>query len=183
MTELLVAGFQGDIHRASGVLDDLRVLDDQWILELADAVAVHRDITGLVSMDQSYQPTGRRAAEWGRCLGILIGASLSIPFLANACPFVEEGVVTAAGLGRIGIAGIDASFWEKTLGIPQNFFEQAAQLVLPGNSAIYAVLEVSDADIAGQRFVSYGARILQLSLRPQQQRNIDRLLREGAGAD
>jgi len=183
MTELLVAGFPGDIHRASGVLDDLRVLDDPWLLELADAVAVHRDITGLVTMDQSYRPTGRRAAEWGRCLGILIGASLSIPFLADACPFVEEGVVTAAGLGRIGIAGVDASFWEKTLGIPQNFFEQAAELVLPGNSAIYAVLEVSDPDMATGRFLNYGGKILHLPLSSQQQRNLERLLRDGAGSD
>jgi len=182
MAELLVIGFQGNIHKASQVLDELRVLDDNWLLELADAVAVYRDLNGFVTMDRSYQPTGRRAGDWGRPLGIVIGASLSIPFLANACPFVEEGVVTAAGLGRIGIGGIDASFWEHTLGIPRTFFEQAAKLVLPGDSAIYAVLEAFESTKASARFQGYGGVVLKLSLSTKQQTKIERLLSDGASS-
>ena len=180
MLEILVVGFKGNVHRASGILDELRVLDDKWILDLADAVAVHRKVDGSVAMDQSYRPTGRRAAEWGSTIGLLIGATLSVPFIGDACPMVSEGVMTAAGLGRIGIAGVDASFWAGVLWIGQNFVELAGQLVLPGDSAIFAILEVDDAAPATMRFQKYGGTILHLSLSIEQQSKITRLLENSA---
>src|SRR5208282_2655820 len=100
MAELLVVGFQDNLHRASGVLDELRVLDDKWILELADIVAVHRDIDGALVMDQSYQPTGGRADDWGGTLGLLIVATLSISSIGSASVVVGEGAITAAALTR-----------------------------------------------------------------------------------
>jgi uncharacterized membrane protein len=181
MAEILVASFQDNIHRASGVLDELRVLDEEWILELADSVAVHRDIDGSVAMDQSYQPTGRRAAEWGATLGLIIGASLSIPLLLGASPVVAGGAVMAADLARREITGVRPSYWRDLLEIPAEFFERASQLVKPGNSAIFAILEGSDATLAASRFQRYGGTILDLTLTSQQHANIKRLLKNAAG--
>jgi uncharacterized membrane protein len=180
MPELFVVGFRDNIHRASGVLDELRVLDDQWIRDLADAVAVHRDVDGTVAMDQGYRPTGRRAAEWGGTLGVLIGVSLSIPYLAGGSGSIAEGVMTAAGLARVGLGGVEVSFWKDTLGIPEEFLKPAGQQVLPGDSAIFAILDAFDSAPAARGFQRYGGTILQLSLDAHLRSRILRLLEDGA---
>jgi uncharacterized membrane protein len=182
MPEILVVGFRENIHRAAGVLDELRVLDDKWILDLADAVAIHRDPDGAVAMDQCYQPTGRRTGEWGGTLGVLLGASLSIPSLKDGAGAIADGVLTAAALARVGLAGIDASFWTDALGISTDFFQGATRLVPPGDSAIYAVLEALDPALAASRFQRYGGTPLHLSLGWEQQVKVERILREGAMA-
>ena len=79
MVALIVISLRDNLHRASAVLDGLRVLDGEWISELRDALAVHRDLVGERRMDQTYQPTSYRAAGWEGALGLLIGATLSFP--------------------------------------------------------------------------------------------------------
>lgn len=181
MPEILVVGFKNNIHRASGVLDELRVLDDKWILDLADAVAAHRDIGGMVAMDQCYQPTGRRTGEWGGTIGVLLGAALSIPFLKGGTGAVADGVMTAAGLARVGIAGVEVSFWSDTLGINADFFKQASDLAHPGDSTIYMVLESLEPAAVSARFQRYGGTVLHLSLKWEHQMKIERLLAESEG--
>jgi len=180
MPEVVVVGFKANIHRASGVLDELRVLDDKWIRDLSEAVALHRQNNGLVKMDQTYKPTGRRASDGGGTIGLLIGASLSIPYLEDSSQSVSEGVLAASGLARIGIAGVEASFWNDTLGIRESFFEQAGQVVLPGDSAIFAMLEVLDSGFAATRFQRYGGTILSLSISDQQQMMMQRLIKDSS---
>ena len=175
MTELLVVGFQDNIYRATGVLDELRVLDDTWILALADAVALHRDIHGVVAMDQNYQPTRNRSVEWGRTLGFLIGASLSVSFLADASPMVAEGTSAADSLGRIGAAEKRGSFWKERFGIPEEFLAKASLIVQPGNSAVYAIVEGPDSALAAARFQRYGGIILHLTLTTPQLQMIERI--------
>jgi len=182
MAELLVVGFQDNIHRASGVLDELRVLDDKWILDLADAVALHRDVDGRLTMDQSYQPTGRNAAKWGSTLGLIIGATLLIPIANGANVFVSAGAnaaVTSFGqkAGAAEFSG-HASIWEDILGFPPESLEKAKQLIRHGNSAIYVILEAADPTPASARFEGYGGAVLHLSLSTPQQVIIERLLKD-----
>jgi len=183
MAELLVVGFQDNIHRASGVLDELRVLDDEWILELADAVAVHREMDGTLAMDQNYQPTGRGATEWGATIGFLVGATLSIPFTTGASPDVALGAKIAANLATSQTGGVNvsvrASLSKNLSSILEEFFERARPLLRPGNSAIYAMLETSDSTIAPARFQRYGGAVVRLTLSSQQQLEIERLIKEG----
>ncbi len=86
MAELIVVGFKNDTGRASQVLNELKILDDEWIVQLRDAVAVHRDAKGALKMDQSYQPTGWQGAGWGGALGLIIGATLAILSLPARVP-------------------------------------------------------------------------------------------------
>ncbi len=184
MVQLLIVSFQDNLHRASGVLDELRVLDDRWILELADMVAVHRDMDGALVMDQSYQPTGGKAGDWGGALGLLIAATLSVSSIEDASLVVAEGAILGAALPRAGIGGASvaasASLWADVFGIPVEFIEEAGQLVRPGNSAIYAILEASNPELAAARFQRYGGAILHVTLSTQQQVKIGQYLRDGA---
>ena len=181
MEELVVVGFAGNMQRASGVLDELRVLDDEWISQMEDAVAVHRSEDGKLVMDQSYRPTGREGAAWGGALGLLIGATVAIPFTAGASAAVAAGALAAGALGGVALGattgGLDAVFWKDELGVPEDFVRQASSLVEPGSSAIYAVLDSDEPELVVARFQGYGGKVLRTSLTKDQKMRIEAALR------
>jgi uncharacterized membrane protein len=43
MSQLIVVGFKQDMYRASEVLNKLSAMNDDWVVDLHDAVAVYRD--------------------------------------------------------------------------------------------------------------------------------------------
>ena len=79
MRNLIVVGFK-DRYRAADVLNQLRQMDFDWVVDLDDAVAVYRDSKGRLRMQQSYDLTTGEGAAWGGIWGSLIGAALSLPF-------------------------------------------------------------------------------------------------------
>jgi len=72
------------MYRASDVLNQLQAMDDDWVVDLHDAVAVYRDYNGKLRVDQSYQMTTSEGAGWGGLWGSLIGLTLAIPFTGGA---------------------------------------------------------------------------------------------------
>jgi uncharacterized membrane protein len=68
MSNLIVVGFKKDMYRASQVLNQLRELDADWVIDLRDSVAVYRDYSGKLRVDQTYITTGEGAA-WGTLWG------------------------------------------------------------------------------------------------------------------
>ncbi len=180
MAELIVVGFKNDIYRASQVLDELGDLNDDWVVDLRDAVAVYRDAEGKLIMAKNYQPTARQGAGLGGTLGLLIGATLAIPFTAGASAAVAAGAIAAGALGgaALGATGgaIDASFWKNEFGIPEEFVEDVSVLVEPGSSAIYAILESDEPGVVTAKFQGYGGTILQTTLTSEQQAKIEKAL-------
>ena len=66
MSTLIVVGFKKDMYRASSVLNRLLEMNYDWVIDLHDAVAVYRDYSGKLRVDQSYQlTTGEGAAAGG----------------------------------------------------------------------------------------------------------------------
>jgi uncharacterized membrane protein len=57
VAKLIVVGFKKDMYRASEVLNQLQSMNDDWVVDLHDAVAVYRDYNGKLRVDQSYQMT------------------------------------------------------------------------------------------------------------------------------
>ena len=176
MEELIVVGFAGNMRRASGVLDELRVLDDQWISQMEDAVAVHRSEDGKLLMDQSYRPTGREGAAWGGALGLLIGATLAIPLTAGASAALAASTIGGAALGTT-TGELDTAFWKDELGVPEDFVRKLSSLVEPGSSAIYAVLDSNKPELVVARFQGYGGKVLRISLTKDHKKRIEALLR------
>jgi uncharacterized membrane protein len=62
MAELVVVGFKKDMYRASEVLNTLQDMNNGWVVDLHDAVAVYRDYSGKLRVDQSYQMTSGEGA-------------------------------------------------------------------------------------------------------------------------
>ena len=184
MAELIVVGFKKDMYRASEVLNQLLALNDDWVVDLHDAVAVYRDYNGKLRVDQSYQMTTGDGAALGGLWGLLIGATLAIPFTAGASAAAAAGAVAAGALGGTalgaGLGAADASSWKEEFGIPDEFVQRVGALIQPGDSAIYAILRTADPDIVADQFRGYGGKILRTTLSPDQQAKVEKVLSKSA---
>jgi len=184
MAELIVVGFKKDMYRASEVLNNLLQLNDDWVVDLQDAVAVYRDYKGKLRVDQSYQITTGEGAGWGGLWGLVIGSLLAIPFTAGASGAAAAGAIAAGAAGGTaigaGLGALDASSWKDEFGIPDDFVKRVGTLVQPGDSAIFAILRVGDPDVVADQFRGYGGTILRTTLSKDQQAKVEKVLAAGA---
>jgi len=184
VAELIVVGFKKDMYRASEVLNQLQALNDDWVVDLHDAVAIYRDYSGKLRVDQSYQMTTREGAAWGGLWGLLIGATLAIPFTAGASAAAAAGAVAVGAVGGTaigaGAGAADASSWKDEFGIPDDFVKRVGALIQPGDSAIYAILRVGNPDVVADQFRGYGGTILRTTLSRDQQAKVEKVLNASA---
>lgn len=185
MAQLIVVGFKKDMYRASEVLNQLLGLNDDWAVDLHDAVAAYRDYDGKLRVDQSYQTTTGEGAGWGGLLGSLIGLTLAIPFTggatAPAAGALAAGALAGGALGA-GAGALDASWWKDEFGIPDEFVKQVGTLVQPGDSAIFALLRTADPAFVADQFRGYGGTILSTTLSRNQQEKVEDVLHNRAAA-
>jgi uncharacterized membrane protein len=179
MSELIVVGFKKDMYRASEVLNTLQDMNNSWVVDLNDAVAVYRDYSGKLRVDQSYQMTTGEGAAWGGLFGALIGAMIAIPFTggasAGAAAALAAGGLSGGALGATAGA-IDAETWKEDYGISEDFVQQVGAMVQPGDSAIFALLRTINADLVAAQFKGYGGTILRTTLSPEQQAKVEATL-------
>jgi uncharacterized membrane protein len=184
MAELIVVGFKNQMYRASEVLNELLSMNDDWVLDLHDAVAVYRDFNGKLRVDQSYQMTTGQGAALGGLWGLLIGATLAIPFTGGASAAAAAGAIAAGAAGGTalgaGFGALDAESWKDEFGIPEDFVQEVSVLIQPGDSAIYAILRVGNPDIVADQFRGYGGTILRTTLSPDQQAKVEKVLSKSA---
>jgi uncharacterized membrane protein len=173
MSQLIVVGFKQDILRASEVLNKLREMDREWVVDLDDAVAVYRDHTGKLRVDQSYQLTTGEGAGWGVFWGSLIGALIAIPFTAGASGAAVAGTVAA---GVLGGGALDAGWWKDEFGIPGAFAEGVGGMIQARDSAILALLRTVDPVEVAEEFRGYGGTILQTTLSNEQSAKVQAIL-------
>lgn len=186
MAELIVVGFKNQMYRASEVLNELLAMNDDWAVDLHDAVAVYRDFNGKFRVDQSYQLTTGQGAALGGLWGMLIGATLAIPFTGGASAAAAAGAIAAGAAGGTalgaGFGALDAESWKDEFGIPEDFVQEVSVLIQPGDSAIYAILRVGNPDIVADQFKGYGGTILRTTLSPEQEARVQKVLSNKAAA-
>jgi uncharacterized membrane protein len=179
MANLIVVGFKKDMYRASEVLNKLGEMNDDWVVDLHDAVAVYRDYSGRLRVDQSYQMTTGEGAAWGGLWGGLIGAALAIPFTggvsAVAGAALAAGALGGSALGATAGA-LDASFWKDEYGISEDFVRQVGLMVQSGDSAIFALLRTAKPELVAEHFSGYGGTILRTTLSGKQRAKIETVL-------
>jgi uncharacterized membrane protein len=184
MANLVVVGFKKDMYRASEVLNELQSMNDDWVVDLHDAVAVYRDYNGKLRVDQSYQMTTGQGAAFGGLMGSLIGLTLAaIPFTGGASAVAAGTLAAGAGAGAAlgaGAGAIDAAWWKDEFGIPDDFVKQVGQMIQPGDSAIYALLRSADPEVVIGEFRGYGGTILSTTLSRDQQTKVEKVLNRAA---
>jgi uncharacterized membrane protein len=180
MSQLIVIGFKRDMYRASEVLNKLSAMNDKWAVDLRDAVAVYRDYSGKLRIDQSYQMTSGDGAAWGAFWGSLIGALIALPFTGGASGAVLAGTIAAGvlGGGALGATGgaFDAKWWKDEFGIPEAFVEGTGSMVQPGDSAVLALLRTVDPVQVAEQFRGYGGTVLQTTFTPEQSAKMQSIL-------
>ena len=167
MAELVVIGFEGK-HRAAEVLDQLEVLDNNWAIDLKDAVAVYRTDDGRLRLDKSAQPTTGEGALSGALLGGMVGAVLMAPFTgglsaAAAAAAVGTGAAIAGTTGAA-VGAVDAQTFKEDFGISDQFVDQVGGMVQPGQSAVFILAQASDPKAVAEQFRGYGGKILRTTL-------------------
>jgi uncharacterized membrane protein len=180
VAELIVVGFKKDMYRASDVLNQLQRMNEDWAVDLHDAVAVYRDYNGKLRVDQSFQMTTGEGAGWGGLWGSLIGATLAIPFTGGASGAAVAGALAAGALGggALGASAgaLDASWWKDEFGIPDEFVKQIGAMIQPGDSAVYALLRTANPDKVADAFRGYGGTILSTTLNRDQENKVENVL-------
>jgi uncharacterized membrane protein len=180
MSDLIVVGFHGK-HRAAEVLDQLQQLDDKWVIDLEDGVAAYRRDNGKLRVDQSLTLTGKQGGTLGATLGILVGGLLAAPFTAGVSAGAAAAAIgsSALAVGSIGaVAGdADATDWKDEFGISDDFVRQVGGMLQPGDSAIFALLRTHDRDVAAKYFARYGGTVLQTTLSPTKEAQLQDTIR------
>ena len=179
MRQLIVVGFK-DRYRAADVLNQLRQMNFDWVVDLEDAVAIYRDDKGRLRIQQSYDMTSGEGAAWGGLWGSLLGAALAIPFTGGASAAAAGAALAAGALtgGAVGATGgaIDASWWKEEAGISEDFVRKVGAMIAPGDSAIFALLQTADPDAVAEQFRGYGGTILRTNLNSEQTAKVEAVL-------
>jgi uncharacterized membrane protein len=179
MEDLIVVAYDNE-YRAQETMNVLRSLDDNWIVDLHDAVAVTRDVNGKLTVEDSYQMTSKEGAGWGILWGTLIGGLIFAPFTgglsaAAAAGTVAAGAASGAALG--GLTGAASATMDKDdFGLSEDFVYQVSETIKPGNSAIFALADRRDPEQVANFFRGTGGTVIRTSLTAEQQNRVQQVL-------
>jgi len=181
MPELTVVAFEGT-HRAAEVLRQLQDLNEDWVIDLDDAVAVYRTKNGRLRVEQSVEPTTKEGAGMGGLLGAMIGAVLAAPFTAGvSVPATAAAIgITGAAMGGVTGAALgadDSAEWKDRYGISDDFVKQVGGMVQPGESALFVLARSVNPTVLAERFRGYGGKVLRTTLRPDQAQKLQDTLK------
>lgn len=169
MSELVVLGFDG-IDEADKVLDKLRELEREYLIDLEDAVVAVRSSDGKVKLKQSFNPAFAGVASgtlsgamWGTLVGLL---------LLN--PLAGFALGSAVGAGSGALAGSLVDY-----GINDEFMRTLAGTIPKGSSALFILVRKAQPDKVLDHFSGVKARILRTSLAPNQEKRLQEKLQPG----
>src|SRR6478752_2780612 len=146
MADLIAIGYP-DEATADDAAAEARRLAEDLIIE-PDAIAVIvRDTEGRYHTHTSHHMVGG-GATWGMFWGMLFGLLFFVPVL---------GMAVGAGLGAI-MGKISKS------GIDKEFESQVRDMLQPGTSALFLVVEKVTPDKAVEAMSQFGGTVLKSSL-------------------
>ena len=154
MSDLVVLGFDG-IHTADEVLNRLRSMQKEYLIDLEDACVVEREKSGKVYIKQAVNLTAIGAATGGS-RGALWGAIVGLLFL-NPLAGMAIGAVTGAGVGALSGSLSD-------YGISDDFVKKLGQTIPEGSSALFILFKRVNEDKVLPELEPYKPRVLRTSL-------------------
>lgn len=146
MSDLIVVGYD-DEHTAEEVRMRLVKMQQEYLVDLEDAVVAVRDTNGHVKLNQIHHLTAA-----GALTGGFWGALIGLIFLS---PLI--GAAIGAAAGAVGGALSD-------IGIDDNFMKEFAANFQPGSSALFVLVRKMTTDKVLEHLKGTGGRILKTSL-------------------
>jgi len=146
MATLVAIGYPDETTAASAAEEAERLAGD--LIIQPDAIAVvRRDVNGKFHTTTSHHPV-LGGTSWGMFWGFLFGLLFFVPFL---------GMAVGAGLGAL------MGKVEKT-GVDREFQRQIRDMLQPGTSALFLIVEKVTPDKAVAALSRYGGTVLKSSL-------------------
>ncbi len=158
MSDLIAIGYD-DMTTATEAMEEVERLTQDLIIQ-PDAVAVIiRDEAGKLRTVTNAHVVGA-GATWGMFWGLLFGMLFFVPFL---------GMAFGAGMGAL------MGKVEKT-GIDKDFQDRIRDLLKPGSSALFLIVEKVTPDKAVEALSKYGGTVLKSSLSEDAEKELQEAL-------
>ena len=162
MADLIAIGYP-DEATADAAADEARRLAADLIIQ-PDAIAViARDTDGSYHVHTTHHAVGAGTA-WGMFWGFLFGLLFFIPVFGLAI-----GAGMGALMGKVAKTSID-----------KQFQDQVRDMLKPGNSALFLMLEKVTPDKAVEAMSQYGGTVLKTSLSKADEQELQEAL-HGSG--
>ena len=145
MSDLLVIEFPTEA-KAEEVRQKLLEMQQEYLIELGDAVVAVKQPNGHIKLNQLFHPAAAGAAG-GALWGTLIGMLFLMPL---------AGTALGAAAGALGGALTDA-------GINDRFMKDAAQTLQSGNAALFLLIRKMTTDKVLDALQGVGGTVLRTS--------------------
>jgi uncharacterized membrane protein len=158
MADLVAIGYP-DEATAAQAAEEARRLADQLVIEPEAIATIVRDAEGKYHVTTSHHAVGA-GATWGMFWGFFFGLLFFIPVF---------GMAVGAGMGAL-FGKIEKS------GIDKQFQEQVREMLQPGTSALFMVIDKVTPDKAVEGLAPYGGTVLKSSLSKETERKLQEAL-------
>jgi uncharacterized membrane protein len=168
MSDLVVVSFKGE-DTADQVLNKLREMQKEYLIDLEDACVVVRNKDGKVRLKQAINLISAGAAggaAWGGLFGALIGILFLNPLLG-----LVTGVALGGGAGALSGALAD-------YGINDDFIRSLGQSIEPGSSALFVLVRRVTLDKVLPELRPFGGKILKTSLSTEEEKRLREAVEE-----
>jgi len=145
MSDLVVVAFPTE-EKAEEIRKKLLDMQQEYLIELGDAVIAVKQPNGHVKLNQLFHPTASGAA-YGALWGTLIGMIFLMPL---------AGAALGAAGGALGGVLTD-------VGINDQFMKDAAQTLQEGNAALFLLIRKMTADKVLAELQGVGGTVLRTS--------------------
>lgn len=166
MSQLVVLGFDG-ISAASEVLNKVRSLKAQHLVELEDAVVVERDADGVVHIKQAVNLT-RLGAASGGLSGAFWGMLVGLLFLN---PLAGMAIGAGAGAGAGALSGSLMDY-----GVNDDFVKKLAETIPNNSSALFVLVRDATMDKVVAEIQQWNPRVLNTNLTGEQEAKLVKAL-------
>lgn len=147
-------------------------MQDQYLIELEDAVIAIKQPNGRIKLNQLYHPAAAGAA-YGSLWSLLVGLIFMMP-VPGAAVMPAAGAAVGAASGAIGGALAD-------VGINHQFVRDVAATLQSGNAALFLLIRKVSADKALAHFKGVGGKVLRTTFDETQEKALSDAL-SGASA-
>lgn len=173
MSELVCITFKGR-HTADHVLNDLRGMQKEHLVDLEDSCIVTREADGKLHMKQAVNLVGVGAMSggtWGALWGTLVGILFMNPVAGLL-------IGAAAGASAGALSGALSDY-----GIDDDFIKSLGEKICPDSSALFVLLRKVTIDKVIPELGKYEGTVLKTSLSNEQEQQLrDALTRQAVAA-
>ncbi len=164
MADLIAIGYP-DTTTALEAMDEAERLQHDLLIQADAIAAIVRNDEGKIRVVTNHHMVGA-GATWGMFWGLLFGMLFFVPFFGMAL-----GAGMGALMGKVGKSAVN-----------KEFEDQVREMLKPGTSALFMVVEKVTPDKAIEAMSKFGGTVLKSSLSKDAEKELQEAL-HGSGSE